>query len=798
MKRTCVRLLGLAVSLALCLGPAGCGRDGSGAPQQVSPESAYAAEFAQLIADDPDYLAVRGFADGMVYYSKSEKVGDNTPAGVLPDYAGQFDIYESFLYYAGRDGVSSKIVNYKSVDAPVNKDGLRGFSSGSDLLGLCFTDDGFLSVEMAYAFWDEGETSEEDGEFDNQAYSQQYYIRSFDREGNEKSCAPFSVPDGSWLNFDAMLPDGSGGLLIPGITNILDIAPDGSIAYTLETNGANEGLLRLPDGRAAAIVRENGHVLRPIDLQTHKLLNGTPVPFSAENAVAGGGGFDVCYTDGDSFYGYRLGETSPVRLFGWTDLDVNAGTLRVLDVSDDGVVTGVITSYDDRTETTDLDLVTVTRTAGNTAVQKQIIRLGVLYTDYNLQDMIIDFNRRSEQYRIELTDYSLYGSNQDGTSGGETMLNTEIVSGKGPDILCLSGLNYQNLAAAGLLEDLYPYIDADAELDRKDFFPNVLSALETDGRLCAAPSGFYLYSVIGASSVVGDGPGWTYEQFRQALASMPEGCTAFDSTTTRDDVLSACLALDMGDFVDWESGTVRFDSPDFVALLEFAASFPSELDWSDPSFEQDSDVGERLSRGKQMLVETGAYSLEDVFYNDYSQYLGGDVTFIGYPTAGGSGSMLSFEEEPLYAISSASACKDAAWQFLRTYLTAAYQERLLCVPSRVDVFEAKANDAAIVQYQKNGEGKYELNARGEKIPVARYVLWNSETGKPEDVYAASPEQVEKVRRLIRSTTKIADYNAGIFGIVDEQAAPYFAGQKSAEEAAKLIQSKANIYVNEQR
>ena len=36
------------------------------------------------------------------------------------------------------------------------------------------------------------------------------------------------------------------------------------------------------------------------------------------------------------------------------------------------------------------------------------------------------------------------------------------------------------------------------------------------------------------------------------------------------------------------------------------------------------------------------------------------------------------------------------------------------------------------------------------------------------------------------------------GLITEGAAPFFAGQRSAEEAAKLIQSKAVLYVNEQR
>ena len=58
--------------------------------------------------------------------------------------------------------------------------------------------------------------------------------------------------------------------------------------------------------------------------------------------------------------------------------------------------------------------------------------------------------------------------------------------------------------------------------------------------------------------------------------------------------------------------------------------------------------------------------------------------------------------------------------------------------------------------------------------------------------------MQQIRELILTTTKVADYDQAILDIVTEQAAPYFAGQKTAEEVAKLVQSKANIYVNEQR
>ena len=58
--------------------------------------------------------------------------------------------------------------------------------------------------------------------------------------------------------------------------------------------------------------------------------------------------------------------------------------------------------------------------------------------------------------------------------------------------------------------------------------------------------------------------------------------------------------------------------------------------------------------------------------------------------------------------------------------------------------------------------------------------------------------MQQIRELIETTTKMADYDNAIINIVTEQSALYFAGQKSAADVAKLVQSKVNIYVNEQR
>ena len=100
-------------------------------------------------------------------------------------------------------------------------------------------------------------------------------------------------------------------------------------------------------------------------------------------------------------------------------------------------------------------------------------------------------------------------------------------------------------------------------------------------------------------------------------------------------------------------------------------------------------------------------------------------------------------------------------------------------------------------YRKDAQGNFILDENGEKIPQARG-NWYDENGEEHNVYAMTQEQADAVLAVITTCTKVANYDTSIYDIVNEQAQAFFAGQKSVDEVCRLIQSKANIYVNEQR
>ena len=60
------------------------------------------------------------------------------------------------------------------------------------------------------------------------------------------------------------------------------------------------------------------------------------------------------------------------------------------------------------------------------------------------------------------------------------------------------------------------------------------------------------------------------------------------------------------------------------------------------------------------------------------------------------------------------------------------------------------------------------------------------------------EQYDAVMALIDSTTSFVDYDQNVLSIISDEAAGYFAGSKTVEEASKLIQSRVGLYMQEQK
>ena len=497
MKKTDIRFLSLMLCLVMAVSLAACGKSGG---EESRPEPAnttaepvsyaYKSDFLSIDADSKWGLSPVVFTDDGFYATGNVLVGrKESPDGTAEEYEGQFDIYGTMLYFVGSDGKGQRLPNYVPSAPAENTENYRDFSSYCNLGRPVLSADGKLvALDQKGASWFDGP----DSAYGNQEEMYQYYhnensydIVVLDLDGSELSRAPVDIDtSNSWLNSysTAITPDGS--LLAILDQAILAIRPDGSIAWQIQAEDYVNTLINLsPDSIAAVLYGMNGPEMRMIDLAEKRFGDAISIPESAWSFIPGDDLYDFYYTSGQFLYGFKFGE-EPVQILNWMSCDINGQSLdnSALNIRPDGTILGVISDYSG--DQTYNQLFTLHRVPADSLPKKEIITVAQLeyYPDYQFANRIIRFNRSHDDVRIEYKDYTQYNT-EDNAQAGLTKLMTELGAGNVPDILPVSQLPYKQLAAKGILEDLYPYIDADPQLDRNDFFPNVLTALESDGGL---------------------------------------------------------------------------------------------------------------------------------------------------------------------------------------------------------------------------------------------------------------------------------------------------------------------------
>ena len=823
------RILTILVIAVLCLGLlAGCGGKsgggsdkpgtatanpgGSGSNPSAAPAQdtyVYTAEYVPL-QGDIGFLSSLTYADGRLLTSTYGVIGDNTPEGVTPEYEGQYAVYGNIFYWINLDGTTEKLDKYEPLDyeTDIENATITSFSMGFDA-----APDGTLrNLEEVFVSWYDGPEDEDVEMYSDEWYTKGYYAYQHNEEHFFLRTLAKDGSEISRVDLTALEEDGGagggmfGGFGMSGFTT--DAAGNiymntGSSIVILDAQGAKKGevnlsgggfawisnLLRLRDGRVAATYNVGGgDRLTVVDLAAMEFSKTDSWPVvNASNMTVGSAEseYDFYYTNGSNFMGYSLAGGSSEKVLNWINADVDPSNISTALLLPDGRIATVETTWASDFSSSTSELVLLSKVPASSLAQKTVLTLATQSLDYNIRSQIVKFNRTSPDFRIEVADYSEYNT-EDDASAGLTKLNTEILAGNVPDILDLRGLNADQLGARGLLADLYPLLNGDSELSGH-VFDSVLKALESDGKLYRTAASFNLYAVTGAASVVGDTPGWTLKDFNAALQSMPEGCKPFADSITRSTILNACLNMEMGNLIDWNTGECHFDSTTFTDILEFAAMFPATSESSGFGFgfgfggDNGPTEEERIASGQQMLALSWLNS---------------------FPTSQGVGNALWFQDSG-YAISAKCAYKDAAWQFLRLLFSKDYQSGVTAFgsfPTNKDLFQEKLTQAMTPEYMKDENGNYLLDENGERIEQPRNsgFGFGFGFGGGAEIYALTQEQGDEVMALVEGTDRVWNSDSAIMDTITAEAEAYFAGQKTAQEVAKLVQSKLTIYVNEQR
>ena len=495
----------------------------------------------------------------------------------------------------------------------------------------------------------------------------------------------------------------------------------------------------------------------------------------------GSGGYAFLATLDNTLYGWREGALEAEPLLSWQEAGISSLGVYACWAMPDGRIGALLQSFYLGGVKDQIAVLTETERA-NLADQK-VLTLASSGISTDMWKEIRAFNSAQTEYRIEAKDYSVYNVPDDQMRGYRTLL-TEISAGRIPDILYTGNLPLRQFAAKGMLEDLWPYIDSDPEISRDSLMVRVLEADQVDGRLYEAFSSFWIQTVVGDRAVVGERMSWTVEDLRSALASMPEGCSIFSGCDTQEFLLGDLLEVNNSRLVDWEAGTCSFHGEEFRQLLALCKEMPAEIN-------DTTEGGPAALRGGMQMLEQevlGAFGRFDEVYMLKKLFGCQEVSFVGYPTVDGSvGSR--FVVRGAYAISSTCRYKDGAWGFVRKAFLHKATSTLSGFPVNRADFEKLAAQCMDPDRMKTQDGeddpnKYEeMYLDGVRIVIDRPVS-QSEYDQLMDLYSA----VDSVQRY--------DYN--IRQIVLPQAAVYFAGDATLDETVQNIQSRVELYVNEQK
>lgn len=380
-------------------------------------------------------------------------------------------------------------------------------------------------------------------------------------------------------------------------------------------------------------------------------------------------------------------------------------------------------------------------------VERSPVKVAVVGGGQSVENHFAVLNNQSGLYEYTVTGYT----------GDETgRFLTALTAGDVPDLLLFA--NNVNVDS-DLFEDLYPYLDRDPALSRESFLPNLLEALAAGDELHQLWPGAQIQTIAARVSDVGDGSTLTVADCRRLAEESGRYLAVFPSFMYQTNYLYWIADVGLAGFVDRENASCSFDDPAFVELLAWSTEMAS-----------DEIYGGVGGSGVPMNVKTEEALLDPVFLSGPAQIhnireqLGEDCVFTGFPNgAGGLSSYCASYGALSFAIPRAAQNKEGAWAYISGELS---RER------QAETYSGYA----------------------DAFPANREALMDI-AGAEEQFTQADRDLLEQ----LLSVTKFAQVSTDstLRDLIVECGQQVLSGDKTAQEAARLLQSRANLYMAEQ-
>ncbi|MBD5526865.1 MAG: extracellular solute-binding protein [Lachnospiraceae bacterium] len=391
------------------------------------------------------------------------------------------------------------------------------------------------------------------------------------------------------------------------------------------------------------------------------------------------------------------------------------------------------------------------------ALPREEVVYGTLAINSTMMNQIVEFNKQSREYYVTV---QIYGNGD--LENGRIQLQAALSGDDGPDIINVFFVdNCDGYVRNGYFEDLTSYIQATEENgnDKQgEVMWQIMEPYFTDGKVYILLPHFTLSGLVISPEDTEGMADWNVkEMFR--LIEKNAGQKSIFTTSTAENVLLLAVRGMQGDFIDYSTKTCNFEREEFIRLLEYCRQYGRESDWSGTM-----SMGDMAQRTLFL----------DMTFSSYMEYLltqasyGQGIELYGYPTVKGQEYIVNKSIDAC-AMNAKSNNKAGAWTFMESLLHFAYQET---------------------------EGLGWPICKGAYYNVWAYNKGTAVRIKGTDYYVDEQDKEMFDYILENGSFQSGAIDENIMNIIQEETASYFAGDKSAQEVARIIQSRVQLVLNE--
>jgi multiple sugar transport system substrate-binding protein len=386
----------------------------------------------------------------------------------------------------------------------------------------------------------------------------------------------------------------------------------------------------------------------------------------------------------------------------------------------------------------------------------------------------------------------------EGKSDYLSRINTNIMSGTGADVFAMDVIPLHKFVESGTLENLEPYMNGDPNFNRADYRQNILDALRYRGGTWFLPLDYIIqYYAYDATLVpaqiaarFGVDKAWSAEELLRLGIPLYDGSyklfNAMDFVNGGGGMFYQLLSENMAHYVNLDTGRPNFTDGVFASLLA------SVIDYGRKGYIPRGVTG---SQDAEQLMRQAMSEPTDRFYFKLNSpvYLvsqfGRDAGIRLGIITGGTARAIDSDDEiagiqanvdgtvPFrynmgFGINSQSKNKETAWAFMKFLLSKEIQ--LSTNPYILSLNnEAREEKAELIFSQSNPSRTL-----------------NQQQRQAIEAYKAA------VEKLSDSINFYAVRDTSVNDMIIAEAQYYFDGTRSADEVARVLQSKAGLYLSE--